>query len=157
MGHEMLLVMSIFLLTLATYTTPLRAAAPLPPEVQSAINENVKSCDTKVVFEKGFVTRRDINGDGIDDFILDYENFGCGGNHTFFCGSAGCVTQVFASLSGGKFTKVLDDNVRGIKFEKVHGRPAMLLDLHGSACGKAGAEPCRKTLYWNGQNFSSAH
>ena len=138
------------------FITPSKAAKPLPPEVQSEINEDIKDCDGKVKFEKGFLTRRDVNGDGIEDFILDYGHFICGQNATQFCGSAGCVTVIFASLPEGKFVKVLNDNVRGIKFKTVHGRPAMLLDLHGSYCGKAGAAPCNETLYWNGEKFSPA-
>jgi hypothetical protein len=138
------------------FITPSKAAKPLPPEVQSEINMAIKDCDEKVKFEKGFLTRRDVNGDGIEDFVLDYGHFICGQRSTDYCGSAGCLTQVFASLPDGKFIKSLDENVRGIKFTAVHGRPAMLLDLHGSYCGKAGAAPCNETLYWNGEKFSPA-
>ena len=41
-----------------------------------------------------------------------------------------------ASLSDGGHVKVLDENVRNIKFRLLKGRPAMILDLHGTACGK---------------------
>ena len=115
-----------------------KAPESLPPEVQSEIDKDSKSCSDKVTFAKGFMTRRDINGDGIEDFILDYGHFLCGEMSGYYCGSAGCLTQVFVSLSDGKFAKVLDENVRGIKFTTLHGRPAMLLGLHGSACGRIG-------------------
>ena len=92
----------------------------MPPEVQSEINEDIKDCDEKVKFEKGFLLRRDINGDGIEDFILNYGHFVCGQKSTNYCGSAGgCLTQVFASLPDGKFVKCLDENVQGIKFTAV--------------------------------------
>ncbi len=155
--RELVLVVAAILLTYAISITPSKAAKPLPPEVQSAVNEAIKGCDEKVKFEKGFVTRRDVNGDGIEDFILDYSHFICGESSTSYCGSAGCLTQVFASLSDGKFATVLDENVRAIKFKTVRGRPAMLLELHGSSCGRAGAEPCSATLYWNGERFSPAN
>jgi hypothetical protein len=51
------------------------------------------------------------------------------------------------------YVKVWDDNVQQIRFGSVGNRPAMFLSLHGSACGKAGAEKCRKTLIWNGRTF----
>src|SRR5262245_9518466 len=152
----MRLVVAATLLAFATSVTPSKAAKPLPPEVQSEINEGIKGCDEKVKFKKGFVTRRDINGDGIEDFILDYGYFVCGESSTWACGSGGCETQVFASLSDGKFAKVFDDVVQTIKFKRVRGRPAMLLGLHGSACGRAGYEACSATLYWNGEKFSPA-
>jgi hypothetical protein len=150
-------ILAAILISSAISATQAKAAQPLPPEVQSSIDEAMKDCDEKVRFEKGFLTRRDINGDGIEDFILDYGHFACGASRNTYCGSAGCSTEVFASLSGGKFTKVLDENVRGIEFKTVRGRPAMLLELHGSACGKVGSAPCSATLYWNGEKFSPAN
>jgi len=126
----------------------------LPALVQTEIK---KACDELIVLKPGFVTIKDINGDGVDDYILDYSNFECGGNSLLYCGSAGCLTQVFASLPNGTYVKVLDENVRNIKFAKIKGRSAMILDLHGSACGRAGAAACVITLFWNGQTFSPAN
>ena len=68
-------------------------AEDLPPAVQKAIAENKRDCKT-VALEKGFITRKDINGDGRPDFVLDYEFFICDGNPRAFCGSIGCATQV---------------------------------------------------------------
>jgi hypothetical protein len=150
-------ILAAILISSAISATQAKAAQPLPPEVQSSIDEAMKDCSGKVKFEKGFLTRRDINGDGIEDFILDYGHFACGATSNAYCGSAGCSTAVFASLSGGKFAKVLDENVRGIEFKTVSGRPAMLLELHGSACGRVGSAPCSATLYWNGEKFSPAN
>ena len=47
-------------------------------------------------------------------------------------------TTVFASLPDGCYVKVLDENVRGMNFVKIKGRYALVLDLLGSACGRAG-------------------
>jgi hypothetical protein len=151
------MVFFVSILISAVASTQAKAAQPLPPAVQLSIDEAMKDCDKKVKFAKGFLTRRDINGDGIDDFILDYGHFACGENVSLYCGTAGCSTEVFASLSDGNFVKVLGENVRGIEFRTVRGRPAMLLELHGSACGKAGAAPCSAALYWNGAKFSPAN
>jgi len=132
----------------------------LPPEVQAAIQESRKGCEStggKAILKPGFLTKKDVNGDGVEDYVLDYANFVCGKSEFFFCGTGGCLTQVFASLPDGSFNKVLDRNVRGLRFLHIKGRPAMVLDLHGSACGKAGFEPCRETLYWNGGEFSPAN
>jgi hypothetical protein len=122
--------------------------------VQAAIDESRKEClPDKFEMLAGFQEARDVNGDGRRDFILDYGKAQCAGSEGFYCGSAGCVTQVFVSLADGSYVKVLDENVRRLRFARVKGRPAMLLDLHGSACGKAGAAPCAFTLFWNGSAF----
>lgn len=128
--------------------------APLPKDVQAAIEESRKDCGAPVRLRAKFVTSRDVNGDGKPDYILDYDKFECSGTPTAFCGSAGCLTQVFASLPDGSYVKAWDENVRAIRFAKVRGRPAMIVDLHGSACGKVGAAPCARTLTWDGKTFS---
>ena len=134
---------------------PSKKNKSLPPEVQSSIDNETKSCGETVKMEDSFILRRDVNGDGIDDFILDFGGFICGKNHSSdYCGSGGCLTQVFASLSEKKFVKAYGGLVHSIKFSKVRGRPALTLALHGSACGKAGVAACGKTLFWNGQKFS---
>ncbi|MFZ5689969.1 MAG: hypothetical protein ACOY5F_01805 [Pseudomonadota bacterium] len=129
--------------------------APLPKEVQAAIDQAKADCGERVRLKPAFVASRDVNGDGVPDYILDYEKFQCGGMASYFCGSAGCLTQVFASLPDGSYAKVWDENVRAMRFAKVKGRPAMIVDLHGSACNKTGYLPCPKTLLWNGKTFAS--
>ena len=127
-------------------------AEDLPPAVQKAIAENKRVCKT-VAIEKGFITRKDINGDGRPDFVLDYESFICDGNPRAFCGSIGCLTQVFASLPNGAYAKVFDDNVRRIDFREVQGRPAIVVGLPGFACGKDPTEVCDVVKSWNGSSF----
>lgn len=129
-------------------------AVPLPAMVEAAIKEQKAICaPERATLAKGFVARRDINGDGTEDFILDYGKFRCGTLGSFFCGSAGCTTQVFASLPNGGYARVLDANVQDVQFRTVGGRPVMILGLHGSACGKVGAAPCDATLFWDGRTF----
>src|SRR5271165_3162073 len=129
-------------------------AEDLPAPVQKAIAENKSSCKT-VAIEKGFVTRKDINGDGRPDFILDYSYFFCDGHQRPICGSIGCTIQVFASLPNGSYAKVLDDNVKRIDFREVRGRPAMVVGLRGDAdpCRKDPADLCEVVKSWNGSSF----
>lgn len=143
----MRLIIAATLFAFAFLIAPANAAKPLPPEVRSAIKENSQFCDKKIKYTTGFLTRRDVNGDGIDDFILDYGGWTCDGS-SGFCGSGGCLTQIFASTSG-KFPKVFDDNVHNIKFITLRGKPAIVLEMHGSFCGLTGAEACSSTFYWD--------
>ena len=146
------LIVGLVLLPAAAFAQP----ADLPKEVQAAIEENKKACGDTVKLKPAFVAEKDVNGDGVKDYVLDYGEFECEGSASFFCGTGGCLTQVFASLPGGGYVKALDENVRQIKFRKVRGRPAIVLDLHGSACGKVGAAACPRTLVWDGKTFKRA-
>lgn len=146
------LIAGLVLLPAAVLAQP----ANLPKEVQAAIEENKKACGEGVTLKPGFVAEKDVNADGVKDYVLDYGEFECEGMASFFCGTGGCLTQVFASLPGGGYVRALDQNVRVIHFRKVRGRPAIVLDLHGSACGKVGAAPCPRTLVWDGKTFKRA-
>jgi hypothetical protein len=128
----------------------------LPTIVQAEIDQAKSACAPNLaVLAPGFIVQKDINGDGTKDYILDYVV--CGENAFFFCGSAGCLMQVFASRTRGNYVKVIDENVRNVQFRTIKGRFAMVIDLHGSTCGRAGAAPCSMTLFWNGRTFSPAN
>jgi len=79
-------------------------------------------------------------------WVVDYGKVDCGGSSRNFCGSAGCLTQVFILRSSGQYEKIFDDNVRGLKITRINGQPAMTLTLHGSACGLVGSDVCIKTV-----------
>lgn len=133
-----------------------RPTLPSPSAVQDAIRKTLSFCK-KSTFKEPFMSRMDVNGDGIKDYVLDYGQLECDGSASAFCGTGGCLTQVFISSPNGSYVKALDENVRDLKFEVINQRPAMILELHGSACGRAGAAQCRVTLFWNGSRFSPAN
>ena len=56
---------------------------------------NLKECEAgeKPLYKPGFLTVRDINGDGKPDYILNYEHFQCGERESMFCGTGGCQTD----------------------------------------------------------------
>ena len=135
-----------------------QSQAPLPKPVQDAIDKSRAECQPEQFKPLAkFVVERDINGDGRKDYILGYGNSQCGDALSYYCGTGGCLTQVFASREDGTYGLVLDQNVRQLRFARAKGRPAMLLELHGSECGRAGVERCSATLYWNGYTFSPAN
>ena len=143
---------------LALGTARAKSTSALPPEVATSIQEKREACEpAHEEIKPGFITRQDVNGDHVDDYILDYGKFICGVDQSFFCGTDDCLTEVFASLQDGGFKNVLSENVREIRFAQIKGRPAMILKLHGSYCGKFGGAQCEKTLYWSGRVFTSAH
>jgi hypothetical protein len=140
------------------FTVLAQAQTALPVLVQKEIDQAKSDCKPdRAVTKSGFLTEKDINGDGVKDYILNYGEFGCGDSSSLFCGTGGCLTQVYASLPQGGHVKVLDENVRGLKFAIIKRRWAMVIDLHGSGCGRAGPAPCSLTLFWNGRQFSPAN
>jgi hypothetical protein len=123
-------------------------AQSYPPPVQAELRDTVESCKPqKPTFPKGFLTRKDVNGDGIPDFILDYSGVACGNDAPLNCGSHGCSIEVFASRPNGSFAKVFDIVAFGVTPRHVKGRPALVL----TAVGCAPATTC--VALWNGRDF----
>src|SRR3712207_5942497 len=73
---------------LAAFLSPAaQAQQGLPPSVKAAIEQSRKDCGRqKLTMDRGFIKRRDVNGDGVQDFILNYEHAACGDFASFFCG-----------------------------------------------------------------------
>ncbi|MGH6834128.1 MAG: hypothetical protein ACREC9_00965 [Methylocella sp.] len=89
-------------------------AQTYPSVVQAEIREATDSCKPeKIELPKDFVTRKDVNADGVPDFIVDWTNVRCKDGTRPSCGSLRCAVTVYASLPNGTYTKALSDTVRG--------------------------------------------
>jgi hypothetical protein len=112
-----------------------------PVEVQDKINSELEYC-SRAIPQDGFLRKL-----GRPDlYVVDYGKINCDGSRLIFCGSAGCLTQVFVLRPSGQYELILNTNVRDLKFANIDGKPAMTLTLHGSACGLVGADVCIKTV-----------
>jgi hypothetical protein len=87
----------------------------------------------------------DFNGDGGEDWIVDYKKLQCAGTANPFCGSGGCTLQVFLWSGGSKWNKAFDELVRSYKFVRTGGQRALEVQLGGAACGKPNAQSCAQT------------
>ena len=141
-------------LCVALLACPTVQAADEPLLVKTWLKDQKSSCSPGVMTKKGFLTRRDVNADGRDDYILDNGFLECDGRASDYCGTAGCDTTVIASVGDG-YVNAYEGMARNIAFRTVRGRPAMVLTTHGSGCGKIGAENCTSTLFWNGKTFAA--
>ena len=142
----------------ALVLSPARAQENLPAEIAAAFKEAGKECEGRITTRQGFVSRRDVNADGASDYILNYEHARCEEFETMFCGTGGCLVQVFASLGDDTFAKVMDAPAFSVKFARRKGLPAMIQRLHGGRCGRSGGDgPCESVTYWNGETFGPAY
>lgn len=82
-----------------------------------------------------YITRSDVNGDGIDDFIIDFGKIPCLQDTS--CGSGGCHHEIWASRNGA-WHKVFDAVVQDLKIN----RGLVQAATHGSACNQPGYKPC---------------
>lgn len=90
------------------------------------------------------VTPIDINGDGIQDWQVDWNLYG-----PLWCGTGGCRYQLWLGRKAGPPLKVFDRRVRDRKVETANGRILFVFDFHGTHCGGYGAQECPGTFAWN--------
>jgi hypothetical protein len=84
--------------------------------------------------------------------VHDFNALDCQGAASLFCGSAGCPVAVF--LSPGYRVQPLG-HVQGWRVEPGTPLPTMVLSLHGSSCGRAGAAGCERRIGWNGRELAA--
>jgi len=99
----------------------------------------------EVEVQDGFIREIDIDGDGLMDREINYGAAQCSTAYTLYCGSAGCLTALYRNRGDGSFDRVFADNYYGVE---VQTRTVLTFQLHGSACGLAGAQACRKSFGW---------
>lgn len=140
----------------ATLLLGLPALAQQPPAVAAQVAEAMAECRSaggNPSLAENFETRADLNGDGQADYLLDYDRLICRGADSFFCGSAGCPLVAMLSGPGGHRAVGLG-HVRAWSLQQ-GVPPVLVLDLHGSACGRVGAAECQRRVAWNGREFAA--
>lgn len=123
----------------------------LPAQVKDGMRGYVEDCKAFSVGAGFAKNDLDLNRDGINDWMLDYENAECDGSALPYCGSAGCTFQVFLSREPGKWEVAYDSPVRGHEYVAVSGKTVVRLDLHGSACGRNGVAECSRDMDFTGR------
>jgi hypothetical protein len=126
------------------------AELPLPAAVRREIADSAKACGGRFESESGFVSRPDLNADGRRDYVLDYTYGHCSDLASAFCGTGGCLTQIFVSRADGSYVKALDRNVHQIAFSAIGRTFRATAFVHGSICDLPGFKNCREELQWNG-------
>jgi hypothetical protein len=128
------------------------AAAPMPPKalvdhVRSEINSDVdaEDDDPRPVQEPGpkMFKRVDLNGDGIVDWRVSYENIGA------WCGTGGCRQELWLGRTDGELTEVFGAQVREFKLSRRKTGAVVDVDFHGSVCGLTGVEACPRRFVWD--------
>ncbi|WP_157088117.1 CHAT domain-containing protein [Bradyrhizobium jicamae] len=84
-------------------------------------------------------------------YVIDTQHLGC----MAYCGTAGCVIEIWAHIDGA-WKNTFSENVRSWRLTEHADQPALHLALHGSACGRIGAETCRKTLTYRDGGWRQA-
>ena len=136
------LVGTAMLAPLQAWASSLDDAPPEVAESARAYLDECRSLDSEPSPTENFLAAVELNDDGKPDYIIDTDEI----NAPCFCGSGGCAIEAWVS-DGGSYTRAFQSNVREWQVSPRDRLPALLIvDLHGTACGGAGADLCLKAL-----------
>jgi hypothetical protein len=112
--------------------------------LQSAGDECKKQEGSRVVFAPDTVRKLDLNGDGRDDYIVDFRDAKCEGFEWIYCGTGGCDLEIIVSRRRGGFRRVFSEHVRDYRILPGKGARTIRFSLHGGICGGFGPDECNK-------------
>lgn len=85
----------------------------------------------------------DIDGDGVQDWQVDWNAFG-----SAWCGTGGCRYQLWLGRAKGGPKLVFDRQMRELTVEQRDGRTVFVFDFHGGECGGFGSQQCPGEFTW---------
>lgn len=131
-----------FLLTLGTG----HAAAP-PDNIAEVVKEAEQACRhmNGIPNSEALLSVDDLNGDGGEDWIVDFAKLKCEGGINPLCGGGGCTMQIYFWDGEASWDLVFEDLVKSYKFGKDGGKPMLYVTTPGTPCNKPVAETCDYT------------
>ena len=91
------------------------------------------------------VTTIDVDGNGHNDFILDYSKLACDGVPDMYCGGGFCTIDVYTWRSNNAWKLLLVASVADWKIVGTGKKRAFILTQSGSFCGKPKKRTCTVT------------
>ena len=132
------------------------ADPPLPAVVAKAVKDTVAVC-TEVggkADTSNAIKRADLNGDGIEDYVLDVGSVNCEGAASVY-GDREKGVIVYVGDGKGGATEALNDMSYGMKVEGTGPAAKLWLTVSGQSCGKPPAKDfasenfCDRSVVWN--------
>jgi hypothetical protein len=114
--------------------------------IMDLINTDLQFCNKPKLLDGSLQGKGSWDSGNPEFWIVDFGKIDCDGHKRTYCGSAGCLVQIYTLHQSGKYERIMDTHVRDYRFVQVNGQPAITMTLHGSACGLIGSDVCIKTV-----------
>ncbi|MGF9693906.1 hypothetical protein AAIH46_13905 [Rhizobium sp. 0TCS1.26] len=104
-----------------------------------------KQCQ-KVEFGDGFITRLDINNDGIIDAIANHDEMTCDGKKAAACNDEGCPYNFYLQVKEGGYFMIATAQIFGYDFIKRFGNMVFVFKMAPRYCDRTDDTPCEMTV-----------
>lgn len=114
-----------------------------------------KRC-TEVRYGSAFISRIDINNDGIEDAVTNSSEVMCDGVRGPDCTAEGCPYNFYLQVKEGGYLMVATAQIYAYDFIKRFGNMVFVLKMHPKYCErKEGEAPCQMTVRVRGTRFTT--
>lgn len=133
-------------------TAPGSAAGVMAQAAETAI---AKGCNGPAARAAGYLLAGNIDGDGREDIVLDWNRISCLSGHPRpFCGAALCSADVFLTARFARQPQPIGLLALGVRLQPLsNGNMAVATGGSLAMCQGRGASACEFLYWWNGADL----
>jgi len=146
----MALLQSAFLLT-ANSISLAQQALISDPEIYEKQHFQKRCSEAK--FGPDYITRLDINNDGIKDVVVNEGELVCDGVRGPDCSDDGCPYNFYLQVKEGGYFMIATAKMYGYDFIKRFGNMVFVMQMHPRFCERTDEVPCEITVRVRGTKF----
>jgi hypothetical protein len=133
------------LIALVLMPTMALAQQKLINSPESYERDYYKKCKS-VDFGDEFVTRKDINNDGLEDVIINHGSMICDGEKGVGCNGEGCPYNFYLQVKEGGYFMIATAQLYGYDFIKRFGNMVFVFKMHPKYCDRTSGDACQMTV-----------
>ena len=146
----MALLQSAFLLT-ANSISLAQQALSSDPEIYE--KQHFQKRCSEATFGPDYITRLDINNDGIKDVVVNEGELVCDGVRGPDCSDDGCPYNFYLQVKEGGYFMIATAKMYGYDFIKRFGNMVFVMQMHPRFCERTDEVPCEITVRVRGTKF----
>lgn len=147
------LIIAAQVLALAALSTVASAQQELLNDPEIYEKDHFRKTCKITQFGSGFMTRLDINNDGIVDAITNHSELTCDGVRGPDCNEDGCAHNFYLRAREGGYFMIATARIYGYDFIKRFGNMVFVMKMHPRFCERTDEKPCEMTVRVRGGRF----
>ncbi|NWJ24476.1 hypothetical protein [Rhizobium sp. RM] len=147
------IVAALHALVLVIFPVTLSAQQQLVSDPEIYEKDHFNQTCKAATYGEGFVTRLDINNDGLMDAVVNHGVLGCDGEQGKSCDEDGCPYNFYVQVKEGGYLMIATARIYDYEFVKRFGNMVFALKMHPRYCERTDKEPCLMTVRVRGTKF----
>jgi hypothetical protein len=113
-----------------------------------------QQCDS-IAYDDDFLTRMDINNDGIIDAVVNHGAITCNGEKGVGCDADGCPHNFYLQVKEGGYFMMATAQIFGYDFVKRFGNMVFVFKMNPKFCDRSDDVPCEMTVRVRGAKMTT--